>query len=125
MNANNTTSQGRARRREKMLGQAREIRREFAKIHEHMGKILASAHSKKALNKEVAASCTCPSGDGSLIWPCPEHPEAAPVDIAHLAGMAKELASNAHSHSKEACRLRQSTAHKLAHELRQVSKENK
>ena len=71
------------------------------------------------------ASCTCPSGDGSLIWPCPEHPEAAPVDIAHLAGMAKELASNAHSHSKEACRLRQSTAHKLAHELRQMSKENK
>ena len=48
MNANNTTSQGRACRREKMLEQAREIRREFAKLHEHMGKILASAHSKKA-----------------------------------------------------------------------------
>ena len=27
-------------------------------------------------------ACTCPSGDGSLRWPCPQHPpEAAPVQL--------------------------------------------
>ena len=33
----------------------------------------------------AAKPCTCPSGDGSLRWPCPEHPapapEAAPVKV--------------------------------------------
>jgi hypothetical protein len=24
------------------------------------------------------AQCTCPSGDGSLRWPCPKHPQPAP-----------------------------------------------
>lgn len=50
MNANNTTSQAKAkaRRREKMIALAREINGEFAKIHANMGKILTTAHSKKA-----------------------------------------------------------------------------
>lgn len=50
MNANNTTSQAKAkaRRREEMIARAREIRGEFAKIHLEMGKILARAQSKKA-----------------------------------------------------------------------------
>lgn len=26
----------------------------------------------------AAPACTCPSGDGSLRWPCPEHPAPAP-----------------------------------------------
>lgn len=38
-------------------------------------------------NKRVEGDCTCPSGDGSLRWPCPVHPpEAQPV-----AGAAAEV----------------------------------
>ena len=29
----------------------------------------------------ITAQCTCPSGDGSLRWPCPAHPpQLAPID---------------------------------------------
>lgn len=30
------------------------------------------------MNKQV--TCTCPSGDGSLRWPCPAHPPAEGLD---------------------------------------------
>lgn len=32
-----------------------------------------------------AHRCTCPSGDGSLRWPCPEHPPVAkePLRVTH------------------------------------------
>jgi hypothetical protein len=30
------------------------------------------------LGQASAPQCTCPSGDGSLNWPCPEHPPAKP-----------------------------------------------
>lgn len=33
----------------------------------------------------TAESCTCPSGDGSLRWPCPVHP---PADAHDAKGMA-------------------------------------
>ena len=38
------------------------------------------AHQKlrALLAKAAAPRCTCPSGDGSLAWPCPAHP--APAD---------------------------------------------
>ena len=44
-----------------------------------------------AIDQEVAhgapaQTCTCPSGDGSLRWPCPAHPpSAAPVQNAVYA----------------------------------------
>lgn len=28
--------------------------------------------------KQTAAACTCPTGDGSLAWPCPVHPQPTP-----------------------------------------------
>jgi hypothetical protein len=28
---------------------------------------------------ELTQVCTCPSGDGSLLWPCPTHPPEQPV----------------------------------------------
>lgn len=46
-----------------------------------------AALQSKANHIEDAApqppeACTCPSGDGSLRWPCPKHPpEAAPVQL--------------------------------------------
>ena len=30
-------------------------------------------------------TCTCPSGDGSLRWPCPQHPPEPQVDHDLLA----------------------------------------
>ena len=29
----------------------------------------------------VDSTCTCPSGDGSLRWPCPQHPPTPDVDV--------------------------------------------
>lgn len=42
----------------------------------------------------VAPVCTCPSGDGSLRWPCPLHPGNSPVvpdGIERVASMAEYL----------------------------------
>ncbi|MDT8624872.1 hypothetical protein RRW91_17505 [Klebsiella grimontii] len=35
--------------------------------------------------------CTCPSGDGSLRWPCPEHPSNSPVIADGLIGAVNRL----------------------------------
>ncbi len=46
--------------------------------------IAINGDNRKAFAKAWAAmlaaapACTCPSGDGSLRWPCPEHPAPAP-----------------------------------------------
>ncbi|TCL06851.1 hypothetical protein [Sodalis ligni] len=41
-------------------------------------------------------TCTCPSGDGSLRWPCPEHPPAALDDyFASLVSRARVSADKA------------------------------
>ncbi|QZE12045.1 hypothetical protein [Klebsiella phage vB_KpnP_ZX1] len=42
----------------------------------------------------AAPACTCPSGDGSLRWPCPVHPGNSPVvpdGIERVASMAEYL----------------------------------
>ncbi|AYD86249.1 hypothetical protein JTF60_gp02 [Microbacterium phage Efeko] len=36
--------------------------------------------------------CTCPSGDGSLRWPCPEHPPT-PAELGELQRAAEQLAA--------------------------------
>ncbi|WKG00646.1 hypothetical protein QY478_11855 [Klebsiella pneumoniae] len=43
---------------------------------EEMGDVLLYRHPQPA---PVAPVCTCPSGDGSLRWPCPVHPGNSPV----------------------------------------------
>ena len=43
---------------------------------------------------QAAPVCTCPSGDGSLRWPCPVHPGNSPVvpdGIERVASMAEYL----------------------------------
>lgn len=41
--------------------------------------------------RETHATCTCPSGDGSLRWPCPAHPPAAPPERDLYAEEWREL----------------------------------
>lgn len=36
----------------------------------------------RAAPKAATSGCTCPSGDGSLRWPCPVHPPIAGADRA-------------------------------------------
>jgi hypothetical protein len=37
-----------------------------------------------------SASCTCPSGDGSLRWPCPTHPPTGPIaPEPHVEGLER------------------------------------
>lgn len=38
-----------------------------------IGKLLASQQAEHPEQAEGALRCTCPSGNGSLQWPCPEH----------------------------------------------------
>lgn len=33
-------------------------------------------------------TCTCPSGDGSLRWPCPQHPPTAQLSDRERVAMA-------------------------------------
>jgi hypothetical protein len=37
----------------------------------------AQREAIEILTAPIMARCTCPSGDGSLAWPCPEHPPVA------------------------------------------------
>lgn len=48
-----------------------------AKSHEDAGRIIGELHGK-------SSNCTCPSGDGSLRWPCPKHP---PAELAEQQGV--------------------------------------
>ncbi|QXH44231.1 hypothetical protein KSS93_15130 [Pseudomonas xanthosomatis] len=49
----------------------REIRRELERM-ERDG-VVESDH-EQVNNTKWRLTCTCPSGDGSLRWPCPAHP---------------------------------------------------
>lgn len=49
---------------------------------EEMGDVLLYRHAQPAPTSPV---CTCPSGDGSLRWPCPAHPGNSPVIGIDLA----------------------------------------
>jgi hypothetical protein len=44
--------------------------------------VRAAAEIGKAMQEATAARCTCPSGDGSLAWPCPDHPLHPPSRMA-------------------------------------------
>ncbi|WP_228295678.1 hypothetical protein [Klebsiella quasipneumoniae] len=50
--------------------------------------------NRRAAMFQAAPVCTCPSGDGSLRWPCPVHPGNSPVvpdGIERVASMAEYL----------------------------------
>ena len=53
------------------------------------------------LRQAIEQACTCPSGDGSLRWPCLVHPPTAPAQglftdmIQQHEGLAEELAAPA------------------------------
>ncbi|WP_421057556.1 hypothetical protein [Klebsiella variicola] len=50
--------------------------------------------NRRAALLQAAPVCTCPSGDGSLRWPCPVHPGNSPVvpdGIERVASMAEYL----------------------------------
>lgn len=50
--------------------------------------------NRRAAMLQAAPVCTCPSGDGSLRWPCPVHPGNSPVvpdGIERVASMAEYL----------------------------------
>lgn len=50
--------------------------------------------NRRAAMLQAAPVCTCPSGDGSLSWPCPVHPGNSPVvpdGIERVASMAEYI----------------------------------
>jgi len=71
-------------------------------VTQHLGPCPGTLEeARKALAEhESAHTCTCPSGDGSLRWPCPVHPpESEAVPTYHLtpaghAAMGKALRSS-------------------------------
>lgn len=46
---------------------------------EHIGNFADAAIIRQLVSGKRAPVCTCPSGDGSLRWPCPVHPGNSPV----------------------------------------------
>lgn len=57
---------------------------------------LAAELIAEEIFKPVRAICTCPSGDGSLRWPCPVHPPevkpvSEPIAPAHLIAAINRL----------------------------------
>lgn len=55
---------------------------------------IEAVHNHQELHNYGRAPCTCPSGDGSLRWPCPQHPplhtefKLADVDFAAIEARA-------------------------------------
>jgi hypothetical protein len=54
------------------------------RLFKRRGEIGVPIYTTPAPAPEV---CTCPSGDGSLRWPCPEHPAPAPDAVADVREM--------------------------------------
>lgn len=46
-------------------------------------------------NPESTPICTCPTGDGSLRWPCPVHPPTGPCPDPHVEANRLRLLTNA------------------------------
>lgn len=49
------------------------------------------------------AVCTCPSGDGSLRWPCPQHP-AQPAEAGKVRGLVEKWRAEAEETRRETSR---------------------
>jgi len=48
----------------------------------------------------VDSTCTCPSGDGSLRWPCPQHPPTPQADVlAEVRAADKTWRKNANGNA--------------------------
>jgi hypothetical protein len=55
--------------------------------HAFAAKVLQRAAQKEAVAPATDAQCTCPSGNGSLRWPCPAHPPG--LDKVHTDGKCR------------------------------------
>jgi hypothetical protein len=57
-------------------------------------KFLAASPSEQIASTQQAEACTCPSGDGSLRWPCPVHAaqQAEPAQSAVPMTREQEIA---------------------------------
>ena len=54
--------------------------RPYAAEFELLRNALAAQPAEGAGQAGQVATCTCPSGDGSLRWPCPQHPPESPTE---------------------------------------------
>lgn len=54
--------------------------RQWELVYAARGELIKSRAIGEAIKEHIARNerrvCTCPSGDGSLRWPCPVHPPA-------------------------------------------------
>lgn len=74
-----------------------------AKDHEDAGRIIGELHGK-SLNR------TCPSGDGSLRWPCPKHPP----ESAEMAGQQGDALAAFNECLTPALRVPETVAYRIA-----------
>lgn len=54
----------------------------------------AAVRAAQPQPKGAAGACSCPSGDGSLRWPCPTHPSSAPAQVTKGAVALPPLPEN-------------------------------
>lgn len=64
---------------------------------EHIGNFSDAAIIRQLVSGKRAPVCTCPSGDGSLRWPCPVHPGNSPVIPDSCTWHCEEDINNWHS----------------------------
>ena len=50
---------------------------------------------------QVDSTCTCPSGDGSLRWPCPQHPPTPQVVETVEGPHSRACGARKHGHGPE------------------------
>lgn len=64
---------------------------------DHIGNFADAAIIRQLVSGEAALVCTCPSGDGSLRWPCPVHLGNSPVIPDSCTWHCEEDINNWHS----------------------------
>ncbi|MHC8227383.1 hypothetical protein [Klebsiella pneumoniae] len=69
--------------------------------------------SRRAAMLQAAPVCTCPSGDGSLRWPCPVHPGNSPVIPEGYVMVPKEPTAEMQSAGASAIRIETTALNKL------------
>ncbi len=57
---------------------------------EHHARMRAALTAAGVAPQELTEECTCPSGNGSLRWPCPSHPPAPSPDRENLIAEAQK-----------------------------------
>lgn len=69
--------------------------------------------NRRAAMLQAAPVCTCPSGDGSLSWPCPVHPGNSPVIPEGYVMVPKEPTAEMQSAGASAIRIETTALNKL------------